>query len=88
MGWNEGQMNWNGKVRRALEIELQEIEIYADIAQRAPLHVADQMLRFIAGEALDATHWIAMLSVMPGPQETLPQQPNFGYPFAVEGEDG
>ena len=66
-------------MRRAYEMDLEEISLMAQVAQTAPPHVGHEMLMMISHEAMDAMGWL--MAMVHGPSH---DGPKYGIPFEAE----
>jgi len=83
-------MDWYHGVRRAYEIDLEEIRIMAEVAATAPPYVAHRMLMILMEEVMEAMHWHMMLMMRPGyikppfDYDYDYDKPQYGAPYTAE----
>lgn len=81
MDWNQNQsMSWHRLVRRAYDIDLQEISLLAQAARTAPPRVACNLLHLIPEEAMGASFWFAISTM--GRND----MPCYGSPYKADKE--
>ena len=80
-------MGWLHKVRRAFELDMEEIKLFAEAAREAPVPVAHQMLGMIGSEMWEASLWDGILAACDGwhafPPPSPPRPPFADPPYAV-----
>ncbi|OIQ61867.1 hypothetical protein [Neomoorella thermoacetica] len=81
-------MDWLHKIRRAFDLDMEEIKLFAEAAREAPVPVAHQMLGMIASEMREASLWDGILAACDGwqafpPYPPPPRPPYTDPPYAV-----
>ncbi|BCV21371.1 hypothetical protein [Moorella sp. Hama-1] len=68
-------MDWLHKVRRAFDLDMEEIKLFAEAAREAPVPVAHQMLGMIGSEMREASLWDGILAACDGMHAFPPPSP-------------
>lgn len=82
-------MDWLHKVRKAFDLDMEEIKLFAEAAREAPVPVAHQMLGMIGSEMREASLWDGILAAcdgwqaFPPPYPPPPHPPYADPPYAV-----
>lgn len=78
-------MDWYQGIRRAFEIDLEEIRLMAEAARTAPGPVAHSILMIMMDELMEAMHWHMMLMMRPGNLGFGESQDDYNYEYPTYG---